>query len=273
MPLLTIKDLLEGDPEENNSLIAQARMISSLYEDYLEEQKGDAHLREPGIHASEISGCDRRIVYSLMETARVESTTNEWKKRLKVGKALHSMLQSEFSEMSQASKLSIEFKEEAKISPYLGQPFATKWNIYSSCDGIFTLRNSEGPFAKVGVEIKSASPDSFSKLREPWPEHIVQAHVYMACLDIPMMWFLYWNKGNQNYTPSDNPNFFISYNKKVVDILEARFEKCHVAAMLKELPDKQESTKCEFCPFSHVCQPTILSRSGGFHKPNPRWSK
>jgi CRISPR/Cas system-associated exonuclease Cas4 (RecB family) len=274
MPLLTIDDLLNGEKSEVETLIAQAAGISPLYERFVAEDQGDGHERAPGIHASEVSGCQRRLVYSILGEKKQEKIANVWKRRFKIGHAIHAMFQRDFHRMAGREDFRIEFEDEVKINPSVGLYNASKWDIHSSCDGVFVVKDLENnPLIRVVLEIKSESPDGYEKLKKPKPDHIEQAHVYMACLDVPLTWFLYYNKGNQNYTGSDNPSFFIRYDPAVWARLEQRFEAAHIAAVTKKLPNREEGVLCEFCPYSWTCQPPYLARKAGFHTPNPRWSK
>lgn len=276
MPLLTISDLLAGGPDVEH-LLGRASMLSTMYENWLGTADGGESSRAPGIHASEISGCERRVVYSILGEKRSGGNVDAtWRKRFKIGHAVHAMLQSDFAKMAVDSGFAITFQEELSVAPWL-QPIAAKWDIYSHCDGLFTVRETwQGPaLLRVALEIKTASPAEYEKLNKPKPEHIEQAHVYMACLDVPMTWLLYWNKGNQNYTGTDAPNFLVKFDPKLWAELETRFERVHVAAATGQLPEREEGVRCEFCAFAHVCQPTYLrkiaaraSRGQAFHT---RW--
>lgn len=271
MPLLTIKDLLEGDPKEVNELIERASTLSDIYEAGLDADQGDGHLRLPGIHASEVSGCQRRLVYTMRGEPKTGHVAAVWKRRFKVGHALHDMFQSEFEKLMRRSNFCITFEREISISPGR-QRLADRWNIHSSTDGVFTIRDRwDGPsLARVILEIKTESPDGFEKLKAPKPDHVEQAHVYMACLDVPLTWFLYFNKGNQNYTPSTNPSFFIRYQPDIWEKLESRFDKAHTHVALNTLPDRQESVLCEFCAYSGGCKPKYLERGAARFAPAPQ---
>jgi len=264
VPLLTIDDMLRGNPDEVASLIGQASLLSQKFDEYLRDSsRGEEH-RAPGIHASEVSGCERRIVYSLLNYPRSGGgTDNTWRKRFMMGTAVHEMLQGEFHKWAVRSKSCVTFQDEVTIAPHL-QQMAAKWHIFSHCDGMFVVRKSwDGPaLFRVLLEIKTMSPSEFQNLKAPKEEHIDQSHIYMACLDVPMIWLLYWNKGNQNTTGTDNPNFLVRFNQRRWSELEAKFERVHQAAALEKLPDREESVRCEFCAFSHHCQPTILNRVG-----------
>ena len=259
MALTSIADLNPDNLEQGLSILDS---VAQRMEDQIEAEPGDGNERAGGIHASEISGCQRRLVYSVMDTKRQDKIAFVWRRRFKLGHKIHDMLQEEFKQLSYSPEHFTRFTEEVKISPTL-QKVAAKWEIHSSCDGVFEIgEKSTGTLLlRAGVEIKSMNPDEFSKLTKPKPEHIEQAHVYMACLDLPMMWFLYFNKGNQNYTKSNDHRFIVPFNPKLWAELEARFEIAHNNAYLKQLPDKEESMLCQFCPFSYTCQPESLNRS------------
>jgi hypothetical protein len=260
MALLTINDLLSGR-SEIQELRNRATMLSTLYENWLMKSDQGEHTREPGIHASEITGCERRITYSILGTERKSSTDNIWKKRFKMGHAVHALLQTDFGRMAVDSGFAISFQDEIPISP-TRQAVAAKWNIYSHCDGVFILRDSwdGAPVLRIGLEIKTASPTEFDKLMQPKPEHIEQVTTYMACLDIPLMWVLYWNKGSQLMTGTDTPNFLVPFDPAVWSTLEARFERVHTAAALNTLPPQEEGVRCEFCAFSWTCKPAYLTK-------------
>ena len=277
MPLATLNDLMTSTQEDVDALFKKASGLCDVYENHLAVDPGDAHARVPGIHASEISGCGRRIVYSLIGMERRELSGSQWRRRFRIGHAVHEMFQRDFHRMARQMGLAaqdwhISFDHELTIAPRL-QAMAKEWSIFSSCDGVFTIRESwDGPaLLRVALEIKTKSPAEYEKLvkrAQPDPDHIEQAHVYMACLNVPMIWFLYYNKGNQNYTGTDS-NFLIRFDPALWAVLEARFRRAHDAAgnsialdgrLLEEnLPPREEGVKCEFCAFSWTCKPARLN--------------
>jgi CRISPR/Cas system-associated exonuclease Cas4 (RecB family) len=283
MALLTIADLLaKRSLDTQYKDLAQA--LNGMYEEFLDNEEGDARERPPGLHASEISGCPRKAVYTLSNTEKREKTETHmsmrvWKRRFKIGHKVHDMFQEDFERMARAKGLHqflqrgyrIAFKKEVTVNPTKGMYYASKWDIYSHCDGVFVIYDHEdNALVRVALEIKTMSPDDFEKTNKPKPEHIEQAHVYMACIDVPFAWFLYYNKGNQNYTGSDNPSFFVTFDEKLWATLEARFEMFHMHAAMRTLPDREEGIVCEFCPYAHTCKPKYLARKQGFHMPNPK---
>lgn len=287
MRLVSIDDLA-GPKEVVADLIDRATTISQLYDDFVEADEGDGHLRAAGIHASEISQCERRLVYTILGTAKKGTLKKTWRQRFTVGKHIHEMLQRDFYALARKSHGRIHFEAEVPISPKY-QEIAKELSIHSSCDGVLTFRDDPmGPATlRVGLEIKTESHDQYEKLTAPKPEHIEQAHVYMRALDLPLLYFMYMNKGNQNNTPSIEP-YLITYKPKIWDSIEdrcrrslataARFEALtreartegrlltkeeELAAFGSVLPPRKEGFHCTFCPYAHTCLPAFGQQKNG----------
>lgn len=216
----------------------------------------EKHERPQGIHASEISGCQRKLVYTMRGEPKKLVLPDVWYRRFLTGQYLHRMWQAELH--AWAKRLSgdhdtVRFEDEVAITPDLGGPAAT-YGIFSSADGVITLGDH-----RVIVEIKTKSPDEFARLKAPELAHIEQAHVYMACLGIHETWFLYVNKGNQNWT-QPVPPFFIQFNPTIWEGLTTRFNKAWDYVHAGELPDRIEGITCEFCPYGESCLPVYLAR-------------
>lgn len=282
MPLASIADL-NRPLEEILPFIEQAKELSLMYDDFIVLEQ-DGHDRVPGIHASELYPCLRKPVYSLMGTPRKPNVSKFWKQRFKMGTAIHQFLQADFHQMARRSQTGkamrvaaelaekmdcyVTFEDELKIAPEL-QPIAAHYQLQSHADGVFTFKKKDTyeVVLRVGLEIKSESPGEYEKLKEPKHEHVRQGHIYMACLDLPLMWFLYMNKGNQNNTNSTAP-YLVTWQPRVWAELEDRFQTVHGFAARQELPDRTETIMCEFCPWAYTCQPSNMMRA--FQKPSTR---
>lgn len=253
------------------SQLADAEVLSEQFDNFIFNEPENWGRRKPGLHASEISGCLRVPVYTMTETEKKGPIPVAWRKRFNVGNAVHDMLQGKMKAMAASSKGRILFDCEVPIAPGL-QPLATKWGIHSHCDGVFTHLDEDCMTVKnrVIVEIKSKSPDEFKKLVRPEDDHVEQAHVYMACLGVPMAWLLYYNKGNQNTTPSRAP-YLVPFEERIWKRLEERFKYLHelndavkrdAEGKLVEtsLPLRTETVRCEFCSYNWTCQPSYLER-------------
>jgi hypothetical protein len=238
--------------------------LSRQYEAYMEDEGDDGHVRVAGVHASELNTCKRQVVYSLHQTPKKAKIQIESRKRFKIGHAIHHMLQSDFAKMADAHSDSLSFREEVKVH---GTPLAVQYYIESSCDGVFHIQN-EKVDVRIGIEIKSISPNDFASLTGPQQKHIEQAHVYMACLDLPLMWFIYWNKGNQNFTPMTAP-WLITFNPDIWDGLKDRAMECLAAADAGQLPDREEGFHCSWCGYAWTCEP----KKGGGGSRHPSIAK
>jgi len=267
--LVKIADL-GNDPKKTLPLFELAKTISTKYEDLLGSPDyggstftvdiKESKTRRPGIHASEASGCLRRAVYTLQGTEKREEISSIWRRRFNVGHAVHAMIQADLHKLCERIK-GWQFHDEVVIHPGLGGP-SQKWNVHSSCDGIFTIEAGGTPMnwlppsiVRVGLEIKTISPSGYKSLKSPLDYHLDQAHVYMACLDLPLMWFLYFNKGNQSFTASRGA-FLISFDPDRWAKLEERFASAHKYVEVAGLPPRDEGITCQFCPYTWTCKPS-----------------
>jgi hypothetical protein len=272
MSLARIADL-NKPIEEIQPYIEMARQLSKLYDDFLENFKEDKSHRPAGIHASELNKCLRQTYYSVIALEKKNITSLNMRRRFHMGHAVHDMVQRELHKMAamaQAEQVAqqngwyLEFEDEVKVSP-AHQELAEKYKIYSSCDGVFTFRELEhgDPVLRVGLEIKTENPDSYDKLTGPKKEHVEQVHVYMACLDLPLVWFFYMNKGNQNTTPSSSP-WLLPFNPQVWFALEQRAQTVLQHEAAGSEPLREEGNHCGFCPYEWKCNPPSRSRQKNY---------
>lgn len=279
MPLLTIADL-DQPQAVLEPLLLMVRELSSIYYDFIDRDQnegykytvqifgGSSKARKPGIHASEISKCERVMVYSLMETERKpneEGIATNMLMRFKLGHAVHAMVQNDWHRIAKENP-NIEFDDEVRIHPGLGGK-AEEWNLMSSCDGVVTILRDGVPQVRLGVEIKTESGPQFDKLRKPRADHLEQVCHYMAALDLPLMWTFYYNKSNSNITNSQNPWIFPFDKALWEDGLEMRFARAQHQADTKTLPDRKEGMQCDWCSYGHTCKPDRLTRRKKAHKP------
>lgn len=260
MKLTSIADLQRTDI---GGLEQRIQQLYRNYDDFLDNFPDDSHERAAGIHASELAACKRQVVYSLFLVEKKAHVPKEWRKRFEIGKAIHNMIQEHFELMAKGSNGSLVFKKEVKVED---TPLAKELCITSSCDGIFEFFERKELVARVGLEIKSMAPDTFEKLNRPQEKHVDQAHVYAACLDLPYVWYLYWNKGNQNITPSLKP-FLIRFDPKIWERLRIRAHECITAADKGQLPDREEDVHCSWCPYAWTCEPKNVRMPRQARKP------
>lgn len=259
MPIRTIREFQNARSEER---VAARRVLSKLgnrYESYLNSRKEKP--RDPGIHASEISVCLRKIVYSITTQRDSRSPSPFWRRKFELGHAVHDMVQKQLLGMSSQPGSDIRFAAEAEIRPDL-QQMAADFDIHSHTDGIFDLLNPDGEVDyRALLEIKTKSKEEYKKLKEPELAHIEQAHVYMACLDVPYTWFFYWDKDTHMYTQPTEV-FLISFDSELWDNIEDRLMHAYGFAREGTFPPQEDGYHCEICAWSDTCKPKYL-------QPNP----
>lgn len=221
--------------------------------------------REPGVHASEVSGCMRRFVYALsgFERKLLPSQVDvNMKRRFSIGHVIHAMTQAELTRMVMMfGNGYVEFIDEVKIDPSTNE-FTRTYMVYSHSDGLFTFFDANfNPVIRLILEIKTESDKEFEKLTAPRQSHIEQAHIYMRSLDAPVTWFLYYNKSSSLWTPPAAP-WLITYDRKLEAQLENRIQAGYKMAYEHSLPQAEEGFSCGWCPFAYDCKPTYLATMG-----------
>lgn len=265
--LTSIADLAANPPEVNKEFVARAMKLSSWYDLWKQQDMGGYTYtvevtankeRSGGIHASEISNCPRKAVYTMIGTeARAGEKNVNMQRRFNLGHAVHAMTQKEFALMCgwmNQGQTMITFEDEVSIHPRL-QEVAAQWDLHSSCDGVFTFWHAGTPYLRVGLEIKTKSAGEYEKMTAPELMHFEQTCTYMAALDLPLMWLLYYNKSNSNYTNSEPPYLFKFDGHLWNTKLKPRFDSFHQHAQQGTLPERVEGFYCGWCPYTWTCQP------------------
>jgi hypothetical protein len=269
MGLVTISDLFNQPKETVVKYMSWAGDLGSIYEDFIRKDDEDvafvagwhgAKSRSQGIHASEMSGgCRRPVWYSITGVARQDGDLDPfWKKRFRIGHMYHAMVQEDWRRICEKSGGYMSFEKEVKIDPLL-QVIAAEYDIHSSCDGVLIFRDQPWGEAvmRIGLEIKTASPKQFEDLKKPKLEHDRQTCVYMKCLNVPILWTMYINKGNQNVIPSKPPYLF-TFDYHLWNQIESETKEVIHLATINEIPDRTESIVCQFCGYAWTCKPESL---------------
>lgn len=272
--LLTIDDLKRCDPSTRQQLVQHAMQLSTLWYQWKLQHHGGFTItiehersggRAAGVHASELHGCLRKLVYAARGEPRQDGNRDvNMQRRFDIGTMTHELIQYELRQMCMWLKEHspdgyppIYFDAEVGIYPGLGGA-AQQYNMHSSCDGLFTFCVSNQPYLRVGLEIKTSSYLEFDKLKQPKDEHRWQTCMYQKSLDVPLMWVLYYNKSNSNMTPSEAPWLFQFNEPLWNDTLEPRIVSAYQMAQAGQLPAREEGRPCGWCPFAHSCNPNCL---------------
>lgn len=270
MPLLTIADLEQPAPVKT-AYIQHAMQLGTLWDQWKAQQSGDYRVlvdfygegeRAPGVHASEVSNCMRKLVYAIRGAQRrvmTEQKDVNMQRRMDKGTLIHALVQHEFHEMCEWMGNRITFQDEVKIAPEMGG-VAQHWNMHSHTDGIFTFWHEQQPYLRVGLEIKTMSDPSYTDMKQPKDYYQDQMCIYMKALDLPLMWNLCINKSNSRYTAPLAPFLFQFDSTLWTTKLEPRIATAHKMAAdpSGELPGREEGHYCSWCPFAYDCRPMKL---------------
>lgn len=155
--------------------------------------------RHPGIHPSQIPHpCDLKIYNEMVGKEGQEKIEPRVQLIFDIGHAVHAMFQS----YGKHGAWGPIYNEEVKISEQY-QQIAGELMIEGSADAdnILTIDDIPGaPIFEVGIvhEYKTMKSPNFDKLTSPKPEHKKQATIYAACLNRPVVVYLYFNKNDSN---------------------------------------------------------------------------
>lgn len=234
----------------------KAEDIFDLEAAYVEWVDTEAHDDRRGhFHPSAVGMCARRGVYEYIKTPReFMHSTNEME-IFRMGHAIHALVQNILSDLERVlTPKGIKYRFIPEI-PYdkNTDTLFLDFGIGGTCDGLLEL---EGPgWSQRGVvEIKTSKSELFNKLREPKPDHQMQANLYAFRFDTPIIYYWYYNKDC-----SERKVFTRTADTAVLDKAIQRFadQKAHVDA--GTLPEREESFyMCPRCEYGHVCKPDTL---------------
>jgi hypothetical protein len=182
--------------------------------------------------------------------------------RFDIGTLVHAMLQTDFHSMCGLTDGHLLFEDEVKISARTNA-LAAQYQYASHCDGIFTFFDQGfNPYIRIGLEIKTMSGPEYETAKKPKEEHIAQAMLYQKVLDLPLIWYLYYNKSNSNFVSPRTP-WLVPYDKNTWNRIESRSQQVHLAIAQGVLPEREEGRHCTWCPYPWTCEPACIRRTGG----------
>lgn len=112
-------------------------------------------------------------------------------------------------------------------------------------DGVVLLDGSQ-----MLLELKSCGPRAYATLREPYPQHIVQANLYMGALGLNKALIVYIDKANED--PCLVKEFVFGFSQQSMDKTLASIELYKSSLQTKKLPGR---TFCDTkqCPWARHC--------------------
>lgn len=216
------------------------------------EKKGwvELHPRYPGIHPSALThDCLLKVYNELVGVPGQEKPDTRKQLTFALGHAVHDMFQS----YGEAGAWGPIYKREVPISGDF-QELAEDLMLEGSADAenILSVDIPDSPYIyEVGLvhEYKSIKTELFDKLTRPKPEHQLQATVYSAVLNRPVVVYLYFSKNDSNladFPVEFKPDTWHTIERKAGLVLE-HYE--------SGIPPKGETGfHCQECPYVLGCQ-------------------
>ena len=228
---------------------------------------GDADRRKHIFHASEIGritgktldgkypmGCGR--LYDGYVGAKAENSFDPRLRRIfDTGSGIHRQLQLYLYHYAKIQKKTDKFQDEVKISPE-NNSVADRYDISADMDGLYEF-TTPIVHAKAGLEIKSINDDGFKATKGAHQKHIIQGTVDQACLDLPIMIFLYYNKYDSSiaeYVQVFDEDRWRGISQKLDYVREC--------ALRGEEPPQEVTFGCRNCKYAKTCKPPNAKRGG-----------
>lgn len=205
--------------------------------------------RKAGIHPSAMSTtCMLKIAY---EAVGVEQEVMHEARMLllfDLGTAAHDMLQG----YGKAGAWGPYYNAEVNIGM---TPLAREYGIegHADADNILIVDDIAGaPIFEVGIvhEYKSINNRGFEELRNrPMAKHKQQAIIYSACLNRPIVVYMYMNKDNSNVQ-----DFPIVFEPHMWETMKSKAATVRDALVAGGKPPADVGYHCKECGFKNSCE-------------------
>lgn len=271
--LLTIADL-EDFPKHLLKLCSVSDRIESFLEDMnVEPMKlrtefdlGSSGRRTGVLHASMLGsksgksmdekypmGCAREMYYSITGADAEGAWEPRTRRILDTGTAVHSQLQLYLSEIAIRSNETFHFIPEVDIDPDTND-LAGRLDISGHTDGDCYVKEGDDE-VRFLLEIKTINDAGYKKTSGPHPEHLMQGTIYQACLDVPVIVFLYYNKNDSSIA-----EFIHLFDKDRWGAITAKATWIQDCAINGQPPEREVSYQCQRCRYKRTCKPPRRGR-------------
>lgn len=186
------------------------------------------------IHPSEVGFCPRKMYYSYRGQRKEEAHSTKSLRIFRHGHFIHDMIQDELSE-----SFGEAFQREVPAVMEL-------YDIYGHADGVIDL-----PEMKAGIEIKSINKENFNRLAGVQKNHKRQGTIYQACLKLPTMVYIYYNKNDDEVRIYTDVFDVDLWNETLELIQEIR-----TIVVEGDLPPPQTDNRflCKECSYDYICK-------------------
>lgn len=275
--LICIKDLASYDKKLMREVTISNR-IAALAEDMNlipsnmrgELSLGGSSRRTHVFHASTIGsdtgnslcgkypmGCGRQLYYDYVGEKSEDSIDPRLRRIFDTGSAIHVQLQLYLAEYAKRNCNTDKFEAESDINPDVND-VADQFDISGHMDGLYEVSTPESR-VRFGVEFKTINENGYGSTRNPHAKHLMQGTVYQACLDLPVMLFLYYNKNN-----SAMAEFTQVFDEERWEAVKTKLNYVRNHALNSTIPDREVSMSCNYCKYKGICAPP--RKTSGPHK-------
>lgn len=275
--LHTIQQWMSVDPSVRSVIMQNIKLKDRLYR-FL-RAKSEQELLEPvkvkcrdcgghgevlieprydGLHPSQLPHPCLLMIYNQMVGELPEQKKTEARMQLvfDLGSAVHRM----FQNYGLAGAWGPHYRKEVPITAEY-QELAAALMLEGSADAdniliIDDIPNSPYTY-EVGVvhEYKTMKSENFQKLTRPKPDHQVQAMVYSAALDRPIVCYIYMNKNDQNLA-----DFPVEFNYDLWNKVGGKASLLKTYVDRRELPPAEVGYHCKECGYAYQCGPYQASQ-------------
>ena len=262
MRMRTIKDLLKANKRDRAKALTQVQVIPRI-ETYLEDKNLEGNDRAlECFSASDLGskgglslcgnypmGCARMLYYRYIGEEPREQIDPRLRRIFDTGTAVHLQLQQYLRDIAERTGGTEVFTDEAGFDPSTSR-VADEYEIISTTDGIWEITIKGKMDIRFGIEIKTMKSDLFKQLSAASVENVVQSIVYMACLDLPVMSIVYYNKDD-----SSMAEFQVPFNEKIWKAVTDKINYVRVCAVEEKPPTREIGYHCRNCRYAWVCKP------------------
>lgn len=256
---IVIKDRIEAMLEDMNAEPVEMRG---------ELRIGDADRRKNIFHASEIGritgktldgkypmGCGRSLYYGYIGAKSENSFEPRLRRIFDTGSGIHLQLQMYLHHYAKTHKKTDKFQDEVAINPE-NNAVADRYDISAHMDGLYEV-TIPILHARTGLEIKSINDEGFKATKGAHQEHIIQGTVYQACLDLPIMTFLYYDKNDSSLA-----EYVQVFDEDRWRAITEKLDYVRACAIEGTPPPQEVTFGCRNCKYAKICKPPKSNRGG-----------
>lgn len=205
--------------------------------------------RLPGIHPSQVPHpCLLKIYNEMVGTPGEEKIDSRTALIFDLGHAVHDMIQT----YGKDGAWGPEYRPEVRISKEF-QELSEELMLegHADAENVLVIDTPDSPAVyEVGLvhEYKTINSNGFEKLTRPKPEHKMQAVIYSAALNRPVVVYLYMNKNDSSLM-----DFPVPFEPELWTNVSAKLRILMTHYNTKTPPPASSGYHCQQCAYVKTC--------------------